>query len=274
MKYIKIENSKLFQGDCLDIMKKIPDNYVDCIICDPPFGTTACDWDKTLPFSEVWKEYNRIIKDTGSVLLFSCGIFTPRVMLSNLENYKYRWVWIKRNSTNFVHAKNRPMTKCEDICVFSKAPMGHVSQLGDRRMVYNPQGLEPCNQTIKAGKGRFGTTAGKRPSQQAEFLRENKGFPTDVLFDFPEDAANKKFHTSQKPVKLLEYLIKTYSYENGVILDNCMGSGSTGVACVNTNRKFIGIELEEKYYDISKQRIQEAVELKKGNLTNDKENCV
>lgn len=248
----------LYKGDCLEIMKDIPDRSIDLILCDLPYGTTASSWDKELPADKLWQEYSRIISNNGSVLLFASGLFEPRVMLSNIDDYKYKWVWVKNNSTNFVHAKNRPMTKHESILVFSKAPMGHISQLGDKRMTYNPQGLVPINKKIKAGKGRFGTVAGIRPSHKSEFLREYTNYPNDVLLDFPEPAANEKVHTNEKPVPLLEYFIKTYSNENETVLDNCMGSGSTGVACVNTGRNFIGIELNENYYNVATERINKA----------------
>ena len=142
----------LRHGDCLEIMKDIEDKSVDMILCDLPYGTIASKWDKHIPSNKLWEQYKRLIKDNGAIVLFSSGSFTPRLMLSNIENYKYKYVWIKTNSTNFVHAKNRPMTKHEDICVFSKAPMGHVTQLGDRRMVYNPQGLIQCNQIQKQSR--------------------------------------------------------------------------------------------------------------------------
>lgn len=253
---------KLYNGDCLNIMKDIPDKSVDLILCDLPYGTTASSWDKLIPSDKLWKQYNRIIKDNGSILLFANGLFEPRVMLSNLKDYKYKWVWVKNNSTNFVHAKNRPLTKCEDILVFSKAPMGHVSQLGAKRMKYNPQGLIKTDKIIKQGKGRFGTVAGNRPSHKQEnetFTREYTNYPSDVLTQFADLPPNKKLHTNEKPVALLEYLINTYTNENEIVLDNCMGSGSTGVACLNTNRNFIGIELDEKYFDIAKERINNAL---------------
>ena len=247
----------LWQGDCLQLMSHIPDKSVDMILCDLPYGTTACSWDEVIPFEPLWKHYKRIIKDNGAIVLFGSGSFTPVIINSNFTDYKYKWVWEKANSTNFVHAKNRPMTKHEDILVFSKAPMGHISQLGDERMMYNPQGLTEVNQSVKSGKGRFGTIAGNRPSHKDVFLRTHTGYPVDILRNFPEPSANTKLHTSQKPVELLEYLIKTYTNEGDVVLDNTMGSGSTGVACKNLNRRFIGIELDKEYFKIAEKRINE-----------------
>jgi site-specific DNA-methyltransferase (adenine-specific) len=251
------DSINLINGDCLEEMCYINDNSVDLVLCDLPYGTTASNWDKEIPMKYLWEHYYRILKENGTILLFANGMSTPRVLASNIQDYKYRWVWIKNNSTNFVHAKNRPMTKSEDILVFSKGSMGHKSQLGDRRMTYNPQGLIPVNKIIKAGKGRFGTVAGVRPSHKDEFVREYTNYPSDVLTDFPEVPSGKKLHTNEKPVDLLEYLIKTYTNEGETVLDNCMGSGSTGVACVNTNRNFIGIELDEGYFEIAEKRIKE-----------------
>ena len=248
---------ELIQGDCLEKMKDIPDKSIDMILCDLPYGTTACKWDSLLPQDKLWEQYKRIISDVGSIVLFSSGQFTPYLMASNLGMFKYKYVWIKQNTTNFVHAKNRPMTEHEDILVFSKAPMGHFSQLGERRMTYNPQGLIEINKDIKLGNGRFGTVAGKRPSHKEVFKRTHIGYPTDVLWQFNEVATNKKLHTSEKPIPLLEYLIKTYTNEGDLVLDNCAGSGTTGVACKNLNRNFIGIELDPEYFKIAEKRINE-----------------
>lgn len=249
----------LYHGDCLEIMKEIPDNSVNCVICDLPYGTTASNWDKRVPIDKLWKEYARVLVSNGTCVLFANGIFTPRVMASNIGDYKYRWVWIKQNSTNFVHAKNRPMVKSEDILVFSKGAMGHASQVKNR-MVYNPQGLIRVDRVRKNGKANFtNTLAGKRPSHKDEFLVEYTNYPTDVLFDFPELSPFKKKHPNEKPILLLEYLVKTYTNEGDTVLDNCMGSGTTGIAAIKLKRKFIGIEIEEKYYNISKERMNELV---------------
>lgn len=251
---------KLYHGDCLKVMDKLIEKgvKVDAVITDPPYGTTACTWDSVIPFDMMWFRINNLLNKGGSTILFSGGTFTPRVMISNVENYKYKYVWIKKNSTNFVHAKNRPLTKHEDILVFSSYPMGHKSLLGERRMKYNPQGIIPCNKIIKAGKGRFGTIAGERPSHQEQFVRDFTNYPTDVLSNFEEPAAVKKMHPTQKPVALMEYLVKTYTNEGDTVLDFTMGSGTTGVACKNLNRNFIGIELDDKYFEIAKNRIEQA----------------
>ena len=250
--------TKLYCGDCLEVMKEIPDKSIDMILCDLPYGTTACSWDSVIPFEPLWEQYNRIIKDNGVVALFGSGTFTSKVMLSNMKNYKYKWVWVKRTPTNFVHAKNRPMSKHEDILIFSKAPMGHISLLGEKRMKYNPQGLIELNKVVKTSSNKFGSVVGVRKSQKEYFKRDYTNYPTDVLVGFPESTSTKKICTSEKPVSLLEYLIKTYTNEGDTVLDNCMGSGSTGVACKNVGRDFIGIELDEKYFQIAKERIENA----------------
>ena len=248
---------KAYLGDCLKILPELEDKSVDLVLVDLPYGSTASNWDKAISMDKLWEQYDRLLKETGTALFFANGIFTPRVMASNLPLYKYRWVWVKKNSTNFVHAKNRPMTKSEDILVFSKGAMGHASQLGDKRMTYNPQGIIPVNKVRKGGKGNFtGTVAGKRPSHKDEFIVEFTNYPTDVLLDFPEVSPNQKTHTNEKPVKLLEYLIKTYSNEGETVLDNCMGTGSCGIACKLTGRNFIGIEIEKEYFKIAKERIK------------------
>lgn len=259
MKYDYVE-----QGDCLELMKDIPDKSINLILCDLPYGTTASNWDKAIPMDKLWEQYDRILTDNGTVVLFANGLFTPRVMCSNLNKYKYRWVWIKKNNTNFVHAKNRPMTKSEDILVFSKGSMGHKSQLGEKRMTYNPQGLIPYNKVIKNGNGRFGTVAGVRPSHKEEFVRKYTNYPSDVLTDYPEVPTNKKLHTNEKPIPLLEYLVKTYTNEGEVVLDNCMGVGSTCIACINTNRHYIGFELEKDYFNIAHKRLDEHIKQEHG----------
>ena len=238
-------------------MKKIEDKSIDMILCDLPYGTTACSWDIILPFDKLWKEYSRIISDVGSILLFSSGTFTAHLISSNLKLYKYKFVWVKNNTTNFVHAKNRPLTNHEDILVFSKAPMGHKSLLGNKRMRYNPQGLIKINKNIKAGKGRFGTTAGIRPSHKDVFKRTHTNYPTDILWQFAEPSANEKEHTSQKPIELCAYLIRTYTNKGDLVLDNCIGSGTTAIASINTKRNFIGIEKEEKYVELANKHLEQ-----------------
>ena len=245
---------KLYKGDCLEIMKDIPDKSIDMILCDLPYGTTDCKWDVIIPFEPLWEQYHRIIKDNGAIVLTSTQPFTTKLIQSNMKNFKYTWYWKKSKPTGFQHAKNKPLNIIEDILVFSKGSMGHKSLLGDKRLVYNPQGLIECKKIVKGAKGKFGGTVGSKPSHKDEYIAEYKNYPNNFL-EFP--SIGKNVHPTQKPVPLLEYLIKTYTNENEIVLDNCMGSGSTGVACVNTNRKFIGIELDDKYFEIAKNRIED-----------------
>lgn len=237
------------QGDCLELMKEIPDKSVDMILCDLPYGTTASKWDKIVDFVQLWQQYERIIKDNGAIVLFSSGQFTQKVITSNECIYRYKWIWLKNKKTNFVNAKNRPMSGYEEILVFSKGVTANGSK---NKMNYFPQGLIRKKQLKKNGETKFGTIAGKRPSHQKEIVSEYTNYPHDIL---QFNCVSKGIHPNEKPVALLEYLIKTYTNEGGIVLDNCMGSGSTGVACKNTNREFIGFELDEKYFEIAKERL-------------------
>lgn len=251
-----MEDIQLIHGDCLVEMQNIPDKSVDAIICDPPYGTIACKWDVVIPFDKLWEQYNRIIKSNGVICLFGSEPFSSYLRMSNIKHYKYDWIWKKTTSTGFQHAKNMPLKNYEIISIFSNGSMGHKSLLGDRRMTYNPQGIIRVNKISKKTKNKWGNIAGKRPSHKERFLTEFANYPTMIL-EFPIDKGVG--HPTAKPVAFIEYLIKTYSDEGELILDNCMGSGSCGVAAVNTHRKFIGIELDENYFNIAKQRIDEAI---------------
>lgn len=241
---------KLYKGDCLEIMRQIPDKSIDLIVCDPPFGTIACEWDNILDFKEMWAQYERIIKDDRAIVLFGSGQFTYKLISSNEDLYRYKWIWYKSKRGNFVNAKNRPMTAYEEAMVFSKATTANGSK---NKMLYNPQGLI-SKTTIRHDNGtRFGTMAGKRPSHQEVTISEFTNYPCDVL-EFASEP--NPLHPTQKPVALIEYLIRTYSNEGDVVLDNCMGSGTTGVAAMRSKRDFIGIELDEGYFEIAKNRIE------------------
>lgn len=246
---------ELKQGDCLELMKNIPDGSVDMILCDLPYGTTACKWDNVIPFEPLWEQYKRVIKPNGSVVLFGSEPFSSRLRLSNLKWYKYDWIWEKNRPTGFQHAKNMPLKAHEDIIVFSLGKMGHKNLLKNKRMKYNPQGIQECFLVQKSSTNRFGNIAGKRPSHKQYTIQTEKNYPKSIL-RFPKEDKGR-LHPTQKPVALLEYLIKTYTNVGETVLDNCMGSGSTGVACVNTGRNFIGIELDEHYFEISKNRLGE-----------------
>ena len=233
----------LRHGDCLELMKDIPNKSIDMILCDLPYGTTQNKWDSVIPLDELWREYKRIIKDNGVIVLTSQGIFTAKLILSNEKWFKYKWVWEKSKATNFLNAKKQPLRKHEDICVFyNKQPK------------YNPQMTEgePYDKGIRKNQltGSYGEF------NPVHVKSEGKRYPTDVVYFKTAESEGKVYHSTQKPVELLEYLIKTYTIEGELVLDNCMGSGSTGVACLNTNRKFIGIELDENYFNIAKERIE------------------
>lgn len=229
---------KIKQGDCLELMKEIPDGSVDMILCDLPYGTTACKWDNIIPFEPLWYEYQRIVKKDGAIVLFSKQPFTTKLINSNIDIFKYTLVWEKDNHDNPLMAKKRFLNITEDICVFYK-----------KQCIYNPQGIIKVDKITKQGRGESLSQKNKRKS---EYVQEFTNYPRNIL-KFNRDLPN--VHPTQKPVALLEYLIKTYTNEGDTVLDNCMGSGSTGVACQNTNRNFIGFELDEKYFEIAKQRL-------------------
>ena len=246
-------NIDLKQGDCLELMKDIPDGSIDMILCDLPYGTTACKWDTVIPFEPLWEQYNRVIKNNGAIVLFGAEPFSTELRHSNLQMFKYDWIWIKNNAVGFVNAKLKPMNKHEIISVFSK---GKTSNGNINNMVYFPQGLLPYGKEVRNGNKKGKDNTYWRPSMKSSngggYIQQYTNYPTTVL-NF--DKVQKAVHPTQKPVELLEYLIKTYTNEGDTVLDNCMGSGSTGVACVNTNRNFIGIELDENYFKIAKERI-------------------
>ena len=244
------------QGDCLELMKKIPNGSIDMILCDLPYGTTACKWDTVIPFEPLWEQYNRIIKDNGAIVLFGSEPFSSFLRTSNLKMFKYDWVWVKNNAVGFVNAKLKPMNKHEIISVFSK---GKTSNGNRNNMPYFPQDLVPFNKEVRSGnkKGKDNTywRPSLKSSNEGGHIQQYTNYPTTVL---QFDKVGKAVHPTQKPVALCEYLIKTYTNEGEVVLDNCMGSGSTCVAAVNTNRHYIGFELDEKYFQIACQRLDEA----------------
>ena len=256
--------NEIIHGDCLEVMRQFPDKSIDMILCDLPYGVTNCEWDSIIPLDQLWEQYERIIKDNRAIVLFATQPFTTRLISSNMKHFKYCWYWIKSKPNGFQHAKNRPMTKVEEICVFSKAPMGHKSLLGTRRMVYNPQGVRPSGKKT-ISKVKHGRTLGARPNQVGREYESYTGFPYNVL-EFPNITGKQAIHPTQKPVALCEYLIKTYTLPGEVVLDNCIGSGTTAIACINTGRNFIGIEIEEEYVKIARGRIEKHKKLDKRRL--------
>lgn len=240
---------ELFQGDCLEIMKNIPDKSVDMILCDLPYGTTQCKWDTIIPFEPLWKQYHRVIKDNGAIVLFGSEPFSSSLRMSNIKNYKYDWFWRKPKGTGFLNAKKQPLRDIETISVFYK-----------KQCTYNPQfSIGQPYTSSKVGKikeRKQGSTAYGDFMNDPKYINDNDGFryPKQLIeFGIVERGG---VHPTQKPVELLEWLIKSYTNENETVLDNCMGSGSTGVACKNLNRNFIGIELDENYFNIAKERIE------------------
>lgn len=240
-------NYTLYHGDCLEEMNKIPDKSIDMILCDLPYGTTVCSWDVIIPFDKLWDHYKRIIKDNGSIVLHASQPFTSILICSNLDWFKHEWIWIKNKGSNYLNAKRQPMKEHEQILVFSNGKYTYNrifeerSELGKQRYKYgyNSKKLQSDNY-------------GMQPNN-TYILDKNLRIPRS----YQKFVLERGLHPTQKPVLLLEYFIKTYSNENETVLDNTMGSGSTGVACLNTNRKFIGIEKDDKYFEIAKKRLEE-----------------
>lgn len=237
-------------GNCLELMKEIPSQSVDMILCDLPYGTTACKWDTVLPFEPLWEQYERIIKDSGAIVLFANQPFTSKLVCSNLPLFRYRWIWEKEQGGNFQLAKLQPLNIVEDICVFSK---GKTANGAKNNMNYYPI-MELRDKPVKSGGNPSKSDLLHKNSMVALKRTYTESYPKSIL-KFNKEHSSKRLHPTQKPVALLEYLIKTYTQEGELVLDNCMGSGSTGVACVNTNRNFIGIELDENYFNIASSRI-------------------
>jgi site-specific DNA-methyltransferase (adenine-specific) len=246
--------NKLYKGDCLEVMKTIKSGSIDAIITDPPYGTTACKWDSVINFDLMWEQLNRIIKPNGAIVLFGSEPFSSALRMSNIKNYKYDWIWEKEKATDHLNSKFRPMKKHELISVFSE---GASSYSKNGNMKYIPQGLidiEPKLQKRSGKKSEY-----THSNHNISTIQKQKNFPTTILKINGE--SKNRLHPTQKPVALMEYLIKTYTKENETVLDFTMGSGSTGVACVNTNRSFIGIEKDENYFNIAKERINKESDL-------------
>ena len=290
---LKIDTNAIYNMDCLEGMCGIKDKSIDMILVDPPYGTTACKWDSTLPLNDyieikkkkmefedfllyafksgmsyddavkkfeeekqmgLWSHYKRIIKDDGAIVIFGAEPFSSVLRDSNMEMYKYDWIWKKNTVDGFFNSKCRPLKTVEMISVFSKK---QARAKGDN-MVYYPQGLIPANKKVKERRKEGDGHQYFRDSlNDKEYVQEYTNYPTEIL-EFAKD--KEKFHDTQKPVALCEYLIKTYTKEGQVVLDNCMGSGSTIVACLNTNRQYIGFEKNEKVFEVAKKRIGSQLE--------------
>jgi len=244
---------KLYKGECLEIMKTIPDKSIDAIITDPPYGTTACKWDSVIPFEPMWKQLNRIIKPNGAIVLFGSEPFSSALRMSNIKNFKYDWIWEKSMPTGMATSSFMPMKYHEIISIFvNKNKPTYNKIMVERSEIGKVRAKKPIQSKSKSNHISLG-------KQEARQYDPNKVNPKTVLKfkSVPNTPKGYKLHPTQKPVELMEYLIKTYTNENETVLDFTMGSGSTGVACLNTDRNFIGIEMDENYFNIAKKRIEE-----------------
>ena len=234
----------LLQGDCLELMKDIPDGSIDMVLADPPYGTTACKWDSIIDLPLMWEQLKRVIKPNGAIVMTASQPFTTTLISSNMKDFRYCWYWEKEKAGNFQLAKKRAMKRIEDVCVFYS-----------KQCTYIPQGLVECNRVIKNNASKGGSMGHMSSvKKRKSYAQTHTNYPNDRL-NFKNE---KGIHESQKPVALMEYLIKTYTNEGEVVLDFAMGSGTTGVACRKLERSFIGMELDKDYFGIASKRINEA----------------
>jgi hypothetical protein len=246
------DNTKLLQGDCLELMKSLPSASADLILCDLPYGTTACAWDSVIPFDALWEQYRRIAKHNAPIVLTASQPFTTALIASNMREFRYTWVWEKEQGVNFLLAKKQPMKVHEDVCVFYRS-----------QPTYNPQ--MTVGKPYVSGKGDSGEVTGSVTKVQTK--NEGTRYPRSIQAIKRETG----LHPTQKPVALMEYLVRTYTNEGDTVLDNCMGSGTTGVACMNTGRRFIGMEMDAGYFATAQGRIALAAGIPQP--ANDNEPC-
>jgi len=232
----------VMHGDCLEVMKNIPDGSIDMILCDLPYGTTQCKWDVVIPFEPLWAQYKRVIKDNGAIVLFGSEPFSSALRMSNIKNYKYDWIWDKIKGTGFLNAKRQPMRNHEIVSVFYK-----------KQCTYNPLKTKGHNKK-ESFRAKHLQTEVYGDMKNDYSYSSTERYPRSIQV-FSTDTQNSSIHPTQKPVALMEYLIKTYTNEGEVILDNAAGSGTTGIACINTNRRYFLIEKDEKYFDVINERI-------------------
>ena len=241
--------------DCLIGMQEIPSGSVDLIICDLPYGTTDCAWDVIIPFDKLWEQYKRICKPGAVILLFGSEPFSTYLRLSNMDWWRYDWIWKKNSSAGFIHAKNRPLKNFEIISAFCQYGIGHTTTMGGKRMPYFPQGIRHINK-IAHNWIKEGGVIGVRPSHKNTYIQEYENYPKAVLeFNLDQEA----WHPTQKPLALIAYLIRTYSNPGDTVLDNCMGSGTTAVAAIRTGRNWIGYEMNTEFYNRALKRIDETM---------------
>jgi site-specific DNA-methyltransferase (adenine-specific) len=241
---------ELHLGDCLELMKALPDNSVDLILCDLPYGTTACAWDSVIPLAPLWAEYKRIAKPNAAIVLTAAQPFTTALIASNMRAFKYEWIYEKTNPKGFLSAKRRPLTAHENVCVFSYGTPPYSPQ---KWTIPDHLRTKRKHATSKTSGECYGSRELKRWDD------DGSRFPTSVIGFSNRVGRNENYHPTQKPIALMEYLVRTYTNEGDVVLDNCMGSGTTGVACMNTGRRFVGMEMNAEYFAIAQQRILAAV---------------
>jgi site-specific DNA-methyltransferase (adenine-specific) len=242
----------IYHADCFEIFPKIESQSVQLILCDLPYNTTQCSWDCILPLDKLWQEYERIIKPNGAIVLTAAQPFTSELVMSNKKLFKYEWIWRKTKAQHFAQAPYRPMTNHESVLVFS---FGGTAKNANNRMKYNPQGIVKCNITCK-GKKATHSEHRSRLTDQDDYVQEYTNYPKTVI-DFANEG--KTIHPTQKPLSLFEYIIETYTDADDLVLDNCAGSFTTAVACINTDRRYICIEKEQRYFELGKERIDSHV---------------
>ena len=252
--------NKITQGDCLEVMRELDDKSVDMVLCDLPYGTTACKWDAVIPFDLLWEQYERIIKDGGAIVLTAAQPFTTKLISSNFEMFKYELIWNKLQGTGFTLSKIRPLMSHENILIFGKGKVTYNPQMTKREKPLNTKNWKMDK--LNSENGNFSSKSGKETKKVY-----TEKFPLSVI-EYHKSAKEcnntKRVHPTQKPLDLFEYLINTYSNEGETVLDNCLGSGTTAVAAINTGRNFIGIERETEYVEIGNQRIEKALADKAG----------
>lgn len=253
---IKLDVNNIYQGDCLELMNGIPDRSIDMILCDLPYGTTACAWDDVIPLDKLWKQYERIIKDNGAIVLTAIEPFASKLRLTNLEMYRHEWIWDKQVAGNFIQAKNHPLRVQENVLVFSNKKVNYYPIMTDA----DPKNIRPIS--TKKQNTEFLGKVSDGEFKPSDDYNPKKRYPKSIItFNARSVECNNvnRVHPTQKPVTLFEYLINTYTNEGETVLDNCIGSGTTAIAAINTNRNYIGIELDENYYNIAKNRINEHI---------------
>ena len=249
-----MELDKIYLGDCIELMNNIPDKSIDCIICDPPYGVLNknnpnAQWDNELCLDDLWTQYNRIIKENGAIILFAQGMFTAKLMMSNPKKWRYNLIWDKVAKNGFLNAKRMPLRQHEDICVFyNNMPIFNPQMVRCEPHRRNHTRGNGCHQNKNRCYGSF---------VEVPTIISDAKYPTSIISISKEHTNGNFFHPTQKPVELIRYLIRTYTNVEGVILDNCIGSGTTAIAAIRENRHFIGMALNKEYYDIALKRIKE-----------------